>query len=174
MASLISTLARWLFARAPEVVCERTVWREGVAELARRAGRHRESGAFLLGTKGSPRRVEAFAFYDDIDPGSLNTGIVRIDGRRLGALWSLCRETKRSVVADVHVHPGRFRQSQSDQDNPVIAEIGHFAVILPDFAAKATNPGCIGVFQYLGSRNWSDRSDERPSPLHIGWWPTWR
>jgi len=103
----------------------------------------------------------------------LSSGIVEIDGRRLGDLWSHCRATGRTVVADVHVHPGGFQQSDSDKANPIIAEIGHIAMILPDFAAKATLPGAIGVFEYRGVRQWRDRSLERPSALHVGWWP-WR
>jgi hypothetical protein len=173
MASFIATLARIVFGPRPEILCHAAVWRAGVAELRRRGGGHRESGAFLLGTKGTTRRIEEFVFYDDIDPDALSSGIVEIDGRRLGDLWSHCRATGRTVVADVHVHPGGFQQSDSDKANPIIAEIGHIAMILPDFAAKATLPGAIGVFEYRGVRQWRDRSLERPSALHVGWWP-WR
>lgn len=173
MASLIATLARGAFGPRPEVLCRNAVWKAGVAELRRRTYGRRESGAFLLGTKGKARRVEEFVYYDDIDPQALETGIVRIDGRRLGDLWAHCRTTGREVVADIHVHPFGFRQSESDRANPVIAEVGHLAFILPHFAAQQTMPGGIGVYEYLGSRQWRDRSAERPSPLHVGWWP-WR
>lgn len=173
MPSSIATLARIVFGPRPEILCDAAVWNEGVAELCRRAGGRRESGAFLLGSNRKGRRIEEFVFYDDIDPDALNTGIVEIDGRRLGDLWTHCRKTGRKVVADVHVHPGGFDQSQSDQANPIMAEVGHIAIILPDFAARATHPGGIGVHEYLGSRRWRDRSRERPSPFHVGWWPTW-
>jgi len=112
-----------------------------------------------------------FVFYDDVDPKALATGMVEIDGRRLGALWTHCRAAGLTVVADVHVHPLGYGQSESDQANPIIAEVGHIAVILPNFAAKATIPGGIGVHQYLGNRRWRDRSRERPNPFHVGWWP---
>ncbi|RTL80176.1 MAG: hypothetical protein EKK29_19930 [Hyphomicrobiales bacterium] len=174
MASFIATLARIIFGPRPEILCDAALWRTGVAELRRRAGGRRESGAFLLGTKGSTRRIEEFVYYDDIDPDALNSGIVEIDGRRLGDLWGHCRATGRTVVADIHVHPGGFQQSASDQANPIIAEIGHIAMILPDFAARVTMPGAIGVFEYCGARQWRDRSFERLSPFHVGWWPSWR
>lgn len=179
MASLTATLARIVFGPRPEIVCSGPVWDAGVAELRRRTlnGR-RESGAFLLGGKTdakgkAQRRIEEFVFYDDVDPEALSTGIVVIDGRKLGALWAHCRQTGRAVVADVHVHPGGYGQSGSDQDNPVMAEVDHVAMILPDFAGRATRPGGIGVFQYLGARRWRDRSGETPSPFHVGWWPRW-
>lgn len=174
MESLIATLARFALGPRPEIFCDSAIWRDGVAELKRRAGGWRESGAFLLGSSGKGRHIEEFVFYDDIDPNALRTGIVEIDGRRLGDLWAHCRKTGRSVVADVHVHPGGFQQSPSDQANPIMAEIGHIAIILPGYAAKEIHPGAIGVHQYLGSRRWRDRSYERPSPFHVGWWPKWR
>ena len=173
MASSIATLARRIFGPPPEILCSARVWRAGVTELRRRAGGQRESGGFLLGSKGKARRIEEFVFYDDIDPNALSTGIVEIDGRQLGDLWGLCRKTERTVVADVHVHPGGFGQSASDRANPIMAEVGHIAIILPHFATQASAPGGIGVYEYLGSRQWRDRSFDRPSPLHVGWWP-WR
>ena len=171
MASLIATLARSIFGPAPEIHCSSRVWCTGVAELRKRTGGRHESGAFLLGSKSDTRGIEEFVFYDDIDPNALRRGIVEIDGRRLGDLWVHCRKSGRVVVADVHVHPGDFRQSASDRANPIMAEVGHIAIILPHFAARATCPGGIGVYEYLGSRQWRDRSFDRPSPLHIGRWP---
>ena len=173
MASLIATLARSVFGPRPEILCNTAVWCAGVKELKRRAGGQRESGAFLLGSIGKVRRIEEFVFYDDIDPNALRNGIVEIDGRQLGDLWVHCRKTGRPVVADIHVHPRDFRQSDTDRANPIMAEEGHIAIILPYFAAQATSPGGIGVYEHLGSRQWRDRSFDRPSPLHIGWWP-WR
>ena len=174
MAFLTATLARIAFGPPPELVCARPVWQAGVQELHRRTHGRRESGAFLLGQAGKHKVIEDFIFYDDIDPYALRTGIVTIDGRRLGALWAHCRATGRSVVADIHVHPEGYGQSESDQANPIIAEIGHIALILPDFAAGNSDPGSIGVYQFLGNRRWNDRSHERKNLLHIGWWPKWR
>jgi hypothetical protein len=173
MAFLISTLARIAFGPPPELVCCRAIWRTGVAELRHRTRGHREAGAFLLGRSGRQRVIEQFIYYDDLDPNALASGIVEIDGRRLGALWAHCRANALRVVADVHVHPGGHSQSASDQANPIIAEFGHLAIILPNFAAGPTAPGGIGVHQYLGNKDWRDRSSERPSPFHVGWWPQW-
>lgn len=174
MTFSIATLARIAFGPPPKILCAEPIWRAGVLELQKRAGGRRESGAFLLGSKGHKRQIEEFVFYDDIDPSALKTGIVIIDGRNLGTLWSHCRATAREVVADVHVHPGDYQQSPSDRDNPIMAEIGHVAIILPHFARRATDPGQIGIYEYLGARRWRDRSRDTPCPFHIGWWPTWR
>lgn len=169
MGYWLATVARSLLGRRPELICDRTVWDAGVVELHRRTnGRRRESGAFLLGEPGSPATIRQFIFYDDIDPDALNTGIVMIDGRRLGALWKICRSNALKVVADVHVHPGSFRQSPSDQANPIIAEPNHIALILPDFAEGSNLPRRIGVHRYLGNRMWRDESDLLFPPFHVG------
>jgi len=171
MPSLIATLWRSLFGPAAEISCDAEVWDAGVAELRRRTlDGSRESGAFLLGHQGDQRLIEEFVYYDDIDPDALKTGIVIIDGRKLGALWDHCRATGRKVVADVHVHPCGYEQSPSDRANPVIAEIGHIAMIIPHFARRQARPGGIGVYEYLGARKWKDRSNEMFSPLKVGWW----
>jgi hypothetical protein len=71
----------------------------------------------------------------------------------------------------VHVHPGRFDQSSSDRHSPMIAEPGHIALILPDFAARARMPGRIGIYEYLGARKWKNLSPRGSRIFHIGWWP---
>jgi len=171
MKFLIATLARSLFGPQPDILCATEVWRAGVAELRQRAGGRRESGAFLLGAKKKVRRIVEFVYYDDIDPNALSTGIVRINGRKLGALWEHCRRTGRSVVADIHVHPGNFRQSQLDKENPVIPEVGHIAIVLPRYATGTIVPSDIGINEYLGSRKWKDLNSNHSPALHIGWWP---
>ena len=169
MASWLATAARTLLGRRPELICDRETWRQGVQELARRTlGGRRESGAFLLGTRGRPARISRFIFYDDIDPAALDTGIVIIDGRKLGDLWKICRQYGFAVVADVHVHPAGYQQSPSDKANPVIAEVNHLAIILPNFASGSNMPGDIGIHRYLGGRRWRDESRLLFPPFHVG------
>ena len=174
MAFSIATLARIAFGPPPDLVCSETVWDTGVIELCRRTHGRRESGAFLLGQKGKRRTIEEFVYYDDIDPDALRHGIVEHDGRRLGALWAHCRASERSVVADIHVHPRGYGQSATDRANPMIAELGHMAIILPNFARGSNLPGEIGVYEYLGNKQWRDCSSRVPTSLHLGWWPKWR
>jgi hypothetical protein len=114
----------------------------------------------LLGTvqKNGTKRIRDFIFYDDIDPHSLDSGIVHFHGACLPKLWEICREKGYGVVADVHVHPGSYGQSASDQADPVMPRAGHFAVILPDFARRGVTPGEIGQYEYMGAGQWSDHS----------------
>lgn len=172
MASLFRTLLRAATGRPPKLVCSPSIWSHSVNELHRRTGGQRESGAFLLGTtKGSIRTVQLFLYYDDVDPTCFAHGIVEFDGRKFGIVWDRCRSANLTVVADIHVHPGGYGQSGSDRHNPMIAEAGHLALILPNYGAANPRPGGIGIYEYLGSRRWRDHSRRGEQIVHVGWWP---
>ena len=53
----------------------------------------------------------------------------------------------------------------------MIAEAGHIALIVPDFAQRERLPNKIGIYEYLGGRRWRDHSASGADVLHIGWWP---
>lgn len=172
MVFLLRTLLRAAKGDDPKLVCSSRLWNRGVDELRRRAGGKRESGAFLLGTtKGDTRRIRQFLFYDDVDPTCFINGIVEFDGSKFGIVWKKCRDLNITVVADVHVHPCGFGQSRSDRENPMIPNVGHLAVILPDYAAHARIPGGIGIYEYLGARRWQNYSPQGEQIFRVGWWP---
>ena len=91
------------------------------------------------------------------------------------------------VVADVHTHPGGVGQSQTDRDNPMIPEVGHVALIVPNFADRADFPGDIGIYEYRGRRqrrrrqpilrgqevrmNLAIEDDRLAAPAHARRWP---
>lgn len=161
MHSLLNTLRGWLGLTPPRLRCRRDVWEAGVSELARRTlGGRRESGAYLLGTHrpDGGRQILEFVFYDDIDAKALETGIVTIRETALPRLWEICRARGFGVVADVHVHPHGYGQSESDQANPVMPRAGHLALILPNFARGRPRPGAIGIYEFLGGESWASHS----------------
>lgn len=159
---------------APEhrLTCPTSLWRALLQELRLRGRGCSESGAFLIGqTFGQRRRVEGIAYYDDLDADSLKTGIVVFDGRGYGPLWELCRKTGRTVVADVHTHPGVARQSDLDRDNPMIATAGHVAIIVPSFAQERVHLDDLGIYEYQGAHRWRDLSGPRANRyFYVGFW----
>ena len=172
MTFSIRRIIRGLVAPSHGLSCSATLWNEGLKELRRRTeGRH-ESGAFLLGKcEGDRRAVTRFVYYDDLDPHSLDTGIVVFDGAGYGPLWQLCRETGLTVVADVHTHPGNEGQSCSDRDNPMIAKPGHIAIIVPRFAERVFMPNRLGIYEYEGEHRWHDHSGPAAGEFfYIGYW----
>jgi proteasome lid subunit RPN8/RPN11 len=140
----------------PELISAQELWQRLLLALRERGyqGR-RESGAFLLGHRTeSESRISEFVLYDDLDPHSLDRGIVHFDGRYYGALWERCRRTGLIVVADVHTHPFGSQQSLSDRTHPMIAMAGHIALILPRFAMDDAPREEIGMYRYLGAQRW--------------------
>lgn len=138
----------------------RRAWRAMLAELERRGHGSRESGAFLLADRSGDRRTVAQVVYlDDLDPGCL-TGGIEFDGRAYSKLWDICDAEQRVVIGDVHTHPGQdVHQSGIDAENPMIAQRGHVALILPDFAVHAVQPHEVGVHRYDG-RSWQTWTGE--------------
>jgi len=152
-----------------EISCSSMLWQYLTDNLRRRGGGYRESGAFLLGSNYSGRaRIKKIVFYDDLDPHSLESGIVRIDGRYFGKLWDICRQTRLAVVADVHTHPRGSAQSPSDRNNPMIARSGHIAFIIPNYATSSRCFDDLGIYRYLGNHRWLTVRDR--SFLYVGVW----
>jgi len=138
----------------------RVEWEAMVAELGRRGQGSRESGAFLLGDRGGDRRtVTQVVYFDDLDPNCL-TGGIEFDGLAYSKLWDICDTKKRRVIGDVHTHPGRgVYQSSLDSANPMIAQDGHVALIIPDFAMHQIEAREVGVHRYDG-RHWQTWTDQ--------------
>ncbi len=133
----------------------RLTWLRLVWQLRRRGGGHRESGAFLLGPRAGGM-VTSFVCYDDLDPRSLDSGIIRFDGSGYVHLWKMCSERKLKVVADIHTHPGKWTdQSDADINHPMVAQKGHLALILPDYAQHSwSGSRGAGFFRYHGDGDW--------------------
>lgn len=140
---------------APKLRMPIFLWLRLVWQLRRRGGGCRESGAFLLGPS-SAGVVCSFVCYDDLDPHCLDTGIIRLDGKAYVPLWKLCAERKIKVLMDVHTHPSRWTgQSETDRTHPMVAQVGHLALILPHYGQHSwLGPDGGGFFRYLGSERW--------------------
>jgi hypothetical protein len=154
------------------LICSTALWRQIVAELKRRGHDRHEAGVFLLGREHAGRReVRATVFYDELDPDAYVTGVCVLHGDAFAKLWSLCREKKLTVVADVHTHGGNADQSSSDKANPMVARPGHVALIVPHFARWPIPRGRLRIYEYRGQHNWIDRSISLWRPFfYTGWW----
>jgi proteasome lid subunit RPN8/RPN11 len=132
-----------------------SLWAKLIDDLKVRGKGKRESGAFLLGPLDSPGVTE-YICYDDLDPHSLDTGIIVFHHIGFTPLWAHCLANKLTVYADVHTHPpGSTRQSWSDIDNPMIVEKGHIALIVPNYARNRSQMlQGVGIYEYLGDKKW--------------------
>jgi proteasome lid subunit RPN8/RPN11 len=149
----------------------RSEWDVMIAELGRRGEGRREAGAFLLADRdGAPTTVTRVVYLDDLDPNCL-TGGITFDGLAYSKLWDICDAEHRRVIGDVHTHPGGgVRQSPIDAANPMLAQAGHVALIVPHFATSPTKPRAVGVHLYDGEgwHTWTGREAEHR--LFVGRW----
>ncbi|GAB3039693.1 hypothetical protein GCM10027052_20070 [Parafrigoribacterium mesophilum] len=143
---------------SPELTLTRRTFATLRRELKTRSGGHRESGAFLLTRSAAadpkPTRIDAIAYYDDLDPTSL-TGNITFTAAGYSALGRLCRANGYRVAADIHTHPAEWvQQSSIDAAHPMTAITGHLAIIAPDFAQHRFRPGDCGIHRYVGAGAW--------------------
>lgn len=147
---------------ARKLTIDTSVWERLVTELRIRGGGERESGAFLLSKIGETH-IRDFVFYDDLDPNCLDHGVITFDGSGYIPLWQICKEKQLTVLADVHTHPAEWvGQSRSDSNHPMIAQAGHIAIILPEYAQDTKlTLNDAGIYEYLGDKKWKTVGKDR-------------
>lgn len=169
--SIKATIRAWL-APKHRLSCRFDLWKRTVAELERRGNHEHEAGVFLLGLeRGGRLEVIDGVYYDELDSNAYSTGVCVLHSGAFAKLWSICREKKLTVVADVHTHPGGARQSQSDRKNPMVARAGHIAIIVPDFATWPIPANALEIYEYCGQHEWHDRGGAKAQAyFYTGFW----
>jgi hypothetical protein len=144
----------------PKLDIQLDTWKKLIRELKKRGENIRETGAFLLGKK-KERLVSSFICYNDLDPEAFDTGIIVFDGDGFIPLWQHCSAHELKVLADVHTHPSKWtEQSGSDKAHPMIAQSGHLALIVPNFAAnRRQRLQGVGIHEFLGEGRWRSWSE---------------
>lgn len=160
-----------LFGRGALLRFRSADWAALGAELGRRAGGRRESGAFLLTPREAGRTVTRVVYFDDLDPTALNGG-VQLRAGAFSRLWDLCDREGVRAAGDIHTHPGSLvGQSVIDRANPLVARAGHVALIAPNLAARPFGPADVGVHLYRGDAGWTSWTGrEAATHIYVGRW----
>lgn len=146
---------------SPKLTMPLTLWKKMVKELKHRGYGERETGAFLLGDRENGN-VTHFIPYDELDPHAFDSGIIIFHGDGYIPLWEFCTKHHLRVLADVHTHPGAWTgQSASDSKHPMIAQKGHIALIIPNYATRENQllKG-VGIHEFLGEKKWKVWTNE--------------
>ena len=169
--SFIRQSIRDRLARDRLLDCPIGLWNRLLLDLRQRGGGRRESGAFLLASAIDPKSIIDYKCFDDLEPDCLK-GNVELSGTAFAALWALCRARQLDPVGDVHTHPGAdVRQSFTDRSNPLIANRGYVAIIVPHFAGVSVKPQHCGVHRYLGDRSWEQfYGPDARRAFYVGMW----
>lgn len=139
-------------------------WLKLMYDLKNSSQNIRESGAFLLGRED---RIIDHILYNQLDPNVADSGIIMFNGKYFIELWKYCAIEHLKVLADIHTHPGNWTEmSETDRTNPMISQIGHYALIVPNYANKTfpTLKG-VGMFRYEGNHIWKKTKNIKLSIL---------
>lgn len=149
------------------------IWRSLIDDLIKSGQGRRESGAFVLGNShASSLKALTYICYDALDPASL-TGAVNFHSNGYAKLWGFCRENKLNVLFDIHTHPGNnVTQSSIDRKYPMIPQVGHLALIAPNFGSTSRwSLKPVGMYQYAGDFSWKTLDEpERNSFIRLSLW----
>lgn len=144
---------------APLLEFQAGLWPALIQHLRQQGSGVRESGAFLLGHKGTSAKVATrFLPYEQLQADALHDDYVALSAASFATLWDICRKHGLSVVADVHTHRLGAQQSRSDRANPMVALAGHIAFIVPKFAQGQVRLGDLGMYVYQGNHQWATYS----------------
>jgi len=172
MSFSIKAIIRALVAPKHRLICAPDLWCRILGELEERGQRRHEAGAFLLGFESGRRlHVTEAVYYDELDASAYASGVCILHGDAFAKLWALCRQKQLTVVGDVHTHPDGAYQSMSDKTNPMVARAGHVAIIVPDYAVGPVAPERLGIYEYRGRHEWTDRSGRAAKRyFYTGFW----
>jgi proteasome lid subunit RPN8/RPN11 len=139
----------------PKLHIDGHLWGKVISDLHMKGNLERESGAFLIGPR-ERRVITHFICYDELDPAAFETGIIVFSRAGYVKLWDFCEGHGLKVWADVHTHPRAWTgQSDLDKAHPMIAQHGHIAFIVPNYASGAVNSlDGVGIYEYQGNRKW--------------------
>lgn len=171
LGSSIRRNIRVLAAPDHELAMSRTLWAALVLQLGKRGSGERESGAFLLGAADGVRgHVTAVVYYDDLEPGCLDSGIVNFTAVGYRKLWKVLKERGCEVIADVHTHPREAFFSGTDRRHPMMPTLGHRALVIPNYAQGVISLKEVGFYRYLGSYEWEAfEPGNAVSKVYVGW-----
>ena len=171
MTFSIRTTIRALLVPDHRISCPPRFWRQVLENLERRGEHRHESGVFLLGQENRERiEIKDAIYYDELDPAAYSTGVCVLDGNAFAKLWAICRERGLTVAADAHTHPGYAAQSSQDRTNPMVARLGHVAIIVPHYAQAPVAHSAVRIYEYRGDHIWDDRSKKFSRFFYTGFW----
>lgn len=107
-------------------------------------------------------KAKTYICYDELDPKSL-TGGIDFHASGYAALWEQCRKRNLEVLFDIHTHPGsNVQQSSIDQNHPMIPEVHHLALILPQYGETSHwSLREAGIYEYRGNFQWNTLGPDR-------------
>jgi hypothetical protein len=75
-----------------------------------------------------------------------------VDGTWLTEFWKRLAASKRSVKVQVHTHPGQAFHSATDNEWPIVSQVGFISIVIPDFAAgeDSLEGAWVGYLQESG------------------------
>lgn len=119
-----------------------------LAEAKRCGSNFRECVTYLTASLEAPRVVDGY-LHPQHHASSVMT---EVSAEELGNVWDDLLATRRTIVCQVHTHPGAAFHSDTDDRYPVVHSVGFLSLVIPDFGYRGVRDVHLAV--YLGEGRW--------------------
>ncbi len=77
-----------------------------------------------------------------------------VDGDELHRINIWLYQNKMTLISQIHSHPGEAYHSDTDDRFPIVAEVGGFSIVVPNFAFDPFTLDSLAVYRLLPGRGW--------------------
>lgn len=139
---------------APLTVPHRVV-EEVVATITQCGAGSNECVVYVTAQTSDRHRAEG-ALHPDHAATAVSTEVA---GEELERIWTELRRSERTVVLQVHSHPGMAHHSGTDDRWPVLHRVGFPSLVLAAFGSAGLRDSHLAI--YRGDGRWDEPSTER-------------
>lgn len=90
---------------------------------------------------------------------------VRVEGEELFRLNVYLHQTERSLIAQLHSHPGQAYHSDTDDSFPIATTAGAFSIVVPDFAMDDFSLAHSAIYRLMPNEGWVEQSPSSVTAL---------
>ena len=92
---------------------------------------------------------------------STESGVcVSVPGEELHRLNVWLFENQLELIAQIHTHPTDAYHSETDDSYPIVATVGAFSLVIPDFASRPFSWRDVAVYRLSKSEGWVELEQE--------------
>jgi hypothetical protein len=127
-------------------------------ELARIGQQGLEAFALWAGSKIDAQTFEVKSLYIPAQSGyKTREGVcVTVSGEALHKLNLWLYEHEMELIAQIHTHPTDAYHSDTDDAYPIVATVGAFSIVIPDFAARPFSWEEVAVYRLAPQQRWTE------------------
>lgn len=88
-----------------------------------------------------------------------------VNGEELHRINMWLYQNKRTLMAQIHSHPGEAYHSETDDKYPIVAVVGGLSIVIPDFGFNPVSIDEWAVYRLFSGKGWLSLSSKEVENL---------